>query len=163
MRAAALALLAERSPREVSVRDIAARAGVNHALVHRHFGSKQDLLRTVIHHQSAEIAAAARALPSRDAAAALELLARYPAYWRILARAVLDAPDLLPHDDFPAARAFLDLLGDDGKTARQAAAVAGALALGWITFGDHLAAALGEPDAARLHATVTDAVRRLAQ
>ena len=42
---AAIALLAERGPAAVSVRDIATRAGVNHGLVHRHFGSKQALVR----------------------------------------------------------------------------------------------------------------------
>jgi Transcriptional regulator len=162
VRAATIELLAERSPREVSVRDIAERAGVNHALAHRHFGSKHELLRAAIHHQSAEIAAAARGLPNRDAATALALLRRYPAYWRILARTVLDAPDLLPRGEFPAAQAFLDLLGG-GTTAdrRTPAAVAGALVLGWMVFGEHLATAVGEPDQARLTEAVTEAVRRL--
>jgi AcrR family transcriptional regulator len=45
---AAAELFAERSPAQVSVREIAARAGVNHALVHRHFGTKSALLTAVI-------------------------------------------------------------------------------------------------------------------
>jgi AcrR family transcriptional regulator len=45
---AAAELFAERSPGQVSVREIAARAGVNHALVHRHFGTKSALLTAVI-------------------------------------------------------------------------------------------------------------------
>jgi AcrR family transcriptional regulator len=41
---AATALFAARSPASVSVRDIANAARVNHALVHRHFGSKKAVL-----------------------------------------------------------------------------------------------------------------------
>ena len=42
------ALVAERGPDGFSVRDIAARAGVNHALVHRHFGTKADVLEQML-------------------------------------------------------------------------------------------------------------------
>jgi AcrR family transcriptional regulator len=43
--AAAAELLGEIGPRATSVRDIAARAGVNHGLVHHYFGGKDGLLR----------------------------------------------------------------------------------------------------------------------
>jgi len=46
--AAAAELFAERSPTRVTIREIAAKARVNHSLVHRHFGTKADLLRAVI-------------------------------------------------------------------------------------------------------------------
>ena len=42
---AARDLLAEVGPRATSVRSVAARAGVNHGLVHHYFGSKEALLR----------------------------------------------------------------------------------------------------------------------
>jgi AcrR family transcriptional regulator len=42
--ASAVELFAEHGPASVSIRDIARHAGVNHGLVHRHFGSKDDLL-----------------------------------------------------------------------------------------------------------------------
>src|SRR5690349_5044299 len=45
---AAAELFAARGPRAVSVRDIASHAGVNHGLVHRHFGSKEAVLRAVL-------------------------------------------------------------------------------------------------------------------
>ena len=48
VQAAAVELLAERGPREMTVRDVAERAGVNHALVHRHFGTKDALIRAVV-------------------------------------------------------------------------------------------------------------------
>ena len=41
-------LVAERGPDGFSVREIAARAGVNHALVHRHFGTKADVLEQML-------------------------------------------------------------------------------------------------------------------
>lgn len=40
---AAVQLFSERNPSQVSVREIAARAGVSHALVHRYMGSKHDI------------------------------------------------------------------------------------------------------------------------
>ena len=40
---AASELFAERNPSQVSVREIASRAGVSHALVHRYLGSKDDI------------------------------------------------------------------------------------------------------------------------
>lgn len=45
---AAVELFAERGPASVSIRDIARHAGVNHGLIHRHFGSKDDLLAEAI-------------------------------------------------------------------------------------------------------------------
>ena len=45
---AAAELFAERAPSRVTIRDVAARAGVNHSLVHRHYGTKDNLLRAVM-------------------------------------------------------------------------------------------------------------------
>ena len=47
---AATALFRERPLQEVSVRDIAAAAGVNHGLVHRYFGGRDGLLQAVLAH-----------------------------------------------------------------------------------------------------------------
>lgn len=41
---AAAELMAERSPSDVTLREIAARAGVNYGLIHRHYGTKDRLL-----------------------------------------------------------------------------------------------------------------------
>ncbi len=46
--ASAVELFAEHGPASVSIRDVARHAGVNHGLVHRHFGSKDDLLAEAI-------------------------------------------------------------------------------------------------------------------
>ena len=53
--AAAVELFAERGPASVSVRDIARHAGVNHGLVHRHFGSRDELLAEAIEVGSASL------------------------------------------------------------------------------------------------------------
>ncbi|MDR3687178.1 MAG: helix-turn-helix domain containing protein [Coriobacteriia bacterium] len=45
---AAIELFSKRNPSQVSVREIAAGAGVSHALVHRYMGSKQDIFRAAL-------------------------------------------------------------------------------------------------------------------
>jgi len=52
--AAAAELFAEHSPSQVSIREIADRAGVKHSLVHRHFGTKAELHAAVIQQSARE-------------------------------------------------------------------------------------------------------------
>lgn len=159
--AAAVDLLAEHGPREVTVRAVASRAGVNHALIHRHFGTKDELLRSVVARESRTIGEQAAQLSRTDAAGLLALLRSHQAYWRVLARLVLDEPSVLAGLDLPAAGMVLDLItgraGAD-EQARVAAAVAGSTALGWLVFGPHLAGVLGVSDPSRLEPAVADAV-----
>ena len=147
---AAIELLAERGPREVTVRDVAERAGVNHALIHRHFGTKDEFFRSAITVQSEQIGAAAAAIGRPDVGEILAILRDNPGYWRTLARTILDAPQMLADQRMPAATAALGIVAP-GENAtdetRAAAAVAGSLALGWLVFGPHLATVLGVDDA----------------
>jgi AcrR family transcriptional regulator len=53
---AAAELFAERGPDRVSVKEIAAAAGVNHGLVHHYFGSKDALLTAVLASLSEQVA-----------------------------------------------------------------------------------------------------------
>src|SRR6201995_2115306 len=48
--AAAGELFAEKGPAATSLREVAARAGVNHGLLHRHFGTKRQLLAATLQH-----------------------------------------------------------------------------------------------------------------
>lgn len=48
---AALRLFGERGIEAVSIRDIAAEAGITHALVHRYFGTREELLASVLSHE----------------------------------------------------------------------------------------------------------------
>jgi AcrR family transcriptional regulator len=160
---AAVALLAEQGPREVTVRKVAARAGVNHALIHRHFGTKDALIRAVVSEQSRRLGEQAAALPNPDAAALLALLREHRAYWRVLARLALDDPALLGGEELPAAAATLAMItggADADDDVRAGAAVAAATALGWLVFGPHLAAVLKVADRKAFDARVGEAVRR---
>jgi TetR/AcrR family transcriptional regulator, repressor for neighboring sulfatase len=160
--AAAVELLADRGPREMTVRAVAELAGVNHALVHRHFGTKDALIRAVVTGQSRELAARAAALPRADAGGMLVLLQDHAVYWRVLARIVLDTPTMLADLELPAAAATLGLItggaaADDDT--RLGAAVAASTTLGWLVFGPHLATVLGLSDSAAFDERIGQAVR----
>jgi AcrR family transcriptional regulator len=163
---AAVELLAERGPREVTVRAVAERADVNHALVHRHFGTKDDLIRAVIAQQSQEIGAQAARLARSDVAGMLGVLRDHPAYWRVLARTILDAPEMLTGGPLPAAAMVLGRMTADAEasgTTRERAAVAGSLALGWLVFGAHLASVLQIDDVEAFDAAVAAHVRTVTE
>lgn len=167
---AAVELLAESGPRDFTIRKVAERAGVNHALVHRHFGTKEDLISSVIEQQSQAIGEAAAALDRNDVAGVLEVLRRHPAYWRVLARTVLDAPEMLSRRRLPAAALVLGRMAPDQEApedkasaarGRENAAVAGSLTLGWLVFGAHLASVLQVEDVEALDDAVATQVRAI--
>lgn len=160
VRAAATTLFATRGPASVSVRDIAAAAGVNHALVHRHFGSKQEVLRAVLEQAAREMAAIVETFPTVHAGLEVLLTASVERemYWRTLARAILDGEN--PHGlqrDFPTIRQLIALLqkerqqsGSDTQAhspssldARVIVGTLSALMLGWVVFEPYLLRATG--------------------
>jgi len=86
----------------VAVRDIAARAGISHPIVHKYVGSKADVLRAVLARDEGLIASAAPANP--DLIESASLMWRHGlgqdglAYLRLVVRAALDG---LPYDRTP--------------------------------------------------------------
>ena len=153
---AAAPLLAARP--EIRVRAVAAAAGVNHGLVHRHFGSKNALRRAVLEHLAARLQARLRdtgddSERSLDAAfaAAFSAVRDEGLYWRVLARTLLDAPeaegDALPaslQSVFPVTQALVDRAREAGhRDPRAVVAERFALGLGWLMFGPFLRAAPG--------------------
>ncbi len=68
---AARELFAERGINLVSIRDIGAAAGVNHALVHRYFGSKEEMVADILRREC-EVADSMSPPPSAAAGDALE-------------------------------------------------------------------------------------------
>jgi AcrR family transcriptional regulator len=129
-------LFAERGPAATSIRDIAARSGVNHGLIFRHFGTKEQLVGAVLDHLAAQTSAGLHGDGER--------------HWKVLARAILDGfPVGELQQRFPGADKVVEYAkaghADDGE-ARIAAANALALQLGWRLFGPFLRSATGLAD-----------------
>jgi AcrR family transcriptional regulator len=166
--------LAAKGAAGVSVRAVAAAAGVNHGLVHRHFGSKDALVAAVLDDLAGRMATRAEADPAWPFGASGgglagddELLDRF---WRILARTILDGGDpaaLQRHH--PYVEAFVARLCERGLPegrARLVAAQSVALALGWLLYEPFLEVAAGLDPADRparrraLSAVASDMIRR---
>lgn len=154
---AATALFGARGPAAVSTRQIAAAAGVNNGLIHRHFTTKEALLREVLGRLSADIAGTEDAADT-DTANLLRFLdatAERAGYWKLLARCILDgkAPEEL-QSDFPTTTRIVDLIeslqaaGTIPSTLapRALATLFIAMALGWFVFEPWLVRAAGVDD-----------------
>jgi TetR/AcrR family transcriptional regulator, repressor for neighboring sulfatase len=89
---AAGGLFSRRGFDGVSIRDIAKKAGVNHGLIHRHFGSKESLHRQTLQHMADAMLADVRGAGTMDELArrAFESLEKHERFWRMLARAIMD-------------------------------------------------------------------------
>ncbi|MEM6995833.1 MAG: TetR/AcrR family transcriptional regulator [Myxococcota bacterium] len=148
---AAADLLAERG--EVSVRTIAARAGVNHGLVHHYFGGKQGLQAAVLDHLAAEQARLLEAVDGADpivlAQAAMRVAADDRRFFRVLARALLDGDVPAPMQSaYPVVQRMIATFEARGVEAARARVAEGiAVALGWMLFRPWIVAATGLPDA----------------
>lgn len=145
---AATELFSARGPAAVSIKDIAARASVNHGLVHRHFGSKEALLRAVVARLVARIEAA---LPSDEEELgtaidrAFQGTREQSAYFRILAHALLagEAPERL-QERFPVAERLVRIARrahiDEPRRVVSAMLSTG---LGWLLFEPWIRASTG--------------------
>ena len=172
VRAAVLAatrdLVAERGPDGFSVRDIAGRAGVNHALVHRHFGTKADVLEQVLAVEAEAVvtAVAESGLPTSGQAPGevvarlLDVLAGRPTYWRAMVHAVLDAPEAVTPGTASTTELFSGLWSGGEAGTADATAAAASTVLGWLLFGDFLAETTGA-DADDVRRRVADQVSAL--
>jgi AcrR family transcriptional regulator len=142
-------LLKTRSIEAISVRDVAAAAGVNHGLVHRYFGSKAGLVDAAVELLSAEIH---RGRPDRAAmsAATFTYLRAHPELARLVARACLDGPHELLAKAAPP-RARLDAIVSPirkkipGVDPYIVNALASAMMLGWFVFKPLLQRGFGLP------------------
>jgi AcrR family transcriptional regulator len=161
---AAGGLFAERGPARVSVREVAAAAGVNHGLVHHYFGSKDALLRAVLEDLAAHVADEVAAWDGRgDWFATGDATARHA---RITAYLLLDARSpAAVQTEFPAVAALVRELQRRGTTeqeARRRAAQVTALVLGWQLFEPFVVKAAGlRPRRPAGPALLSDGVHRL--
>jgi AcrR family transcriptional regulator len=152
--AAARRLYRERSPAEVTMREIAEAAGVNRGLLHHYFGSKEDLLAAIVTTASERAASGVRDAPDLLAALAT-LRGEGNAYARMVAWALISGVD---PDDFarpsPTIAALLEhaarveRAAGDAATVddRMAVAAALTLVLGWQVFEPFITRAAGLDD-----------------
>jgi len=139
---AATDLFAERGPAATSIRDIAAQSNVNHGLVFRHFGTKEQLVGAVLDHLGANLTDLLRSgAPADVVERALDR------QMRVMARTVLDGyPAGQLQKRFPNVADLLERvrpLYDDETSARLAVANALALQFGWRLFAPILRSATG--------------------
>lgn len=165
--AAARELFVGDDPDSVTIRRIAAAAQVNHALVHRYYGSKDELLAAVLEREAEFFAAIVDQCPDADAAALalFDALGDRGDFVTMLTRATLSGHSVTrrsfesgalhrlaaiaagTRDDRPAGS---DAAASTGSAAavpgpvdpRHAIAAYAALMLGWSVFQDFLAAAV---------------------
>lgn len=143
---AATALFGERGPASVSTREIAAAANVNSGLIHRHFRTKDRLLREVLNDLAREISQVESSKSGDEMGALREFFfatRERTLYWKLLARCILDGrhPDEI-QTDFPTVDRMIELLREMQQKgtlskeydARNIAATVLALALGYLIF-----------------------------
>lgn len=151
---AAATLFADKGPAATSIREIAAAAGVNHGLLHRHFGGKAELVREVHDHLAGQLAETGPFSEATLAGAleAFHTLAEHREYWLVLTRAMLDGElhDVLAAD-LPGARRMVQTLAvalpeDSTFEASELMAMAFAFSLGWLLLHGFIQAATGAGD-----------------
>ncbi|HET6793280.1 MAG TPA: helix-turn-helix domain-containing protein [Acidimicrobiales bacterium] len=148
--AAAARLFAERGPNGVSLRDVADEANVNVGLIHRHIGTKEDLLAAVLRARpgAADFDRLRSEMPLAEYVTFLLGVSFDSVQARGLpmdsiagmhGRAILDGYDLRKYQDsFPFVDHVVSELGARGlpdETARARAALVMALVVGWRLFG----------------------------
>jgi TetR/AcrR family transcriptional regulator, repressor for neighboring sulfatase len=148
---AAAHLLAARPPDDVSLRGIARQAGVNHGLVHRHFGTRDDLVDRLLERMArdwtAELEATGDPVGAVDAIFGSDEEAEDSAgiWLRLLAWSLLTDPpstSVERRSRYATLDKLLPLLSDDGDEAAFATAAALSLAFGWRFFHPYIRAAL---------------------
>ncbi|OWY59103.1 hypothetical protein B7486_76360, partial [cyanobacterium TDX16] len=124
---AATELFASHTPDAVSLRQIAEQAGVQHSLIIRHFGTKDEVVRQVLIRQTdgyAEAVAGADDAPAGFVAALRYLLAE-PSTPRVLASTVLgDVAAATDGRPFPGVARHLAQMEQDGARGRDPRVVA---------------------------------------
>ena len=152
---ALIRLLEHRSLAEISVREIAAEAGVNHGLVHRHFGSKDNLVNAAAKRVSEEVH---RGYPGHRGMSAFTFryLRDHPEIVRIVAQACLDGNTELLRAASPDPERLEVIVAPIREAMSRVAVVAGvdpyllnafaiSSLLGWFLFHPLLEAGFGLP------------------
>ncbi len=165
--AAAGQLFAERSPSQVSLREIARTAGVNYGLIHHYFGTKDAIIAELLRRSSRY--GAERMSGSDTVGDALERLVDQQTASRhaqMLAWILLEERDMESLvSPSPAIARIASLLsqGEPGPDERLAAAVLAGTAIGWRIYSPFLRVAAGLDDADDLDDRFRSILRRLGE
>jgi AcrR family transcriptional regulator len=152
---AAARLLAVSPPDDVSLRGIAREAGVNHGLVHRHFGTRDDLvdrlLERTARNWTAQLETTGDYVGAIDSIFGSDEEAKVGAgvWLRLLAWSLLTDPPTISgerHRRYATLDKLLPLLSDDGDEAAFTTAAALSLVFGWRFFHRYIRAALNIDD-----------------
>ena len=170
---AAAGMMAQMGPSALSVRDVAAAAGVNHGQVHHYFGGKRGLLRAAIRYLAEQhLANATRRAGGGPIPPALTL-GQDSNYWRAIAHTVMEGDLDLARVEIEAGisvprRAMHALMERAGATEgdidfKAHFAAGAALQLGWAAFEDFvlLLADVDPADHDELRDRVKDLVKQL--
>lgn len=168
---AAEELLASEGIEQVTLRQIADRAGVQHGLITRHFGTKQELLREVIERGVRNALAELKAHPGalEGTVAILRYFEQHPAPIRVTTQAALNGvPPKVAMSRFPNIAELLRRLEEDEgldlQTAKINAAVTNSLLLGVVLMRPWLLATTaieGEAEEAAFDVAVVKALDAL--
>jgi AcrR family transcriptional regulator len=147
-------LLAKHSPTEISLRQIARAAHVNHSLIHRYFGTKENVILEVHERIISKLGEQFSAIESLDGniGRLFKINEQNPSRRILLARAMLDGadPSLIRHH-FPTVHQLIELLkkkksktaaASDYDAETLAAFFVGAV-MGWFLYEPFLLAATG--------------------
>jgi TetR/AcrR family transcriptional regulator, repressor for neighboring sulfatase len=147
----AIRLFVDRGPASVSLRDIADEANVNLGLLHRHFGSKSELISAAVTQLVEDFGPsiadvfASPEMPDELTQLVTAPPEAYRAYARMLAWLLLDGTESATlEESHPAIARLVQRLGSDGlddEDARCVGAAVAAFALGWLLYAPFLRAA----------------------
>jgi AcrR family transcriptional regulator len=153
--ASAIELFAQRGPASVSIRDVARHAGLNHGLLHRHFGSKDALITEAIEVGVAPLLPGALAPGGLDIDQVVQVMHDDPIPARLIARTLVDDIEIgSVRARYPVMEGVLALarrVPAESRPAcvadpRIAAAAAAAMVAGSVIWGPSLRAAWGFHD-----------------
>jgi TetR/AcrR family transcriptional regulator, repressor for neighboring sulfatase len=166
--ASAIELFALRGPASVSIRDVARHAGLNHGLLHRHFGSKDALIAEAIEVGVGSLLPGALAPGGFDIDQVVQVMHEDPIPARLIARTVVDDIDIASvRDRYPVMDGVLALARrvpaesrpQSAADPRIAAVAAASMVAGSVIWGPALQDAWGFHD--EVQSAMADLTRHL--
>lgn len=169
-------LLAKHSPTEISLRQIAKAANINHSLIHRYFGTKENVILAVHERIISKLGEQFSVIDSLDGNVEMlfKISEQNPSRRILLARAMLDGadPHLIRHH-FPTVQKLIELLKKKKGEAAEpseydaetlAAFFAGAV-MGWFLYEPFLLASTGleNRNKDKVHGQIIEILEKIAE